>query len=315
MTHPSQALRIRDLSLDFLIDHKIARLLQPEGSPLYDRSFARYLAEAGDRASLNEAVRRLAGSASVYLDEEEIVDEPLSLLPDLQAWAEATGRILLDLLGETPHDPLEPLEHQLSGAPETLRKALALARHGERLLRGPAEVKLPAPLLVREEVPRLGEGPIEIIEVGDFQDLGGAHGHFEARQRLADLQPHITWRWVHGPTGASEQSEPAAAFAEIALDADPARFQEVLGKLYRAYAFGETEHLSEIPGLPEGGIDALLLAGEDRYQERLRQDMAMVNVCAVPPIRPAFVIGTKPFLGLDALDDLRAEVERLAKGS
>ena len=320
MSHPALARRLRDLPLDYLIDHKIARLLPPADWALHDRLLERRLAEAADRASLVESVESVADSAAIHLEDEAPLEAALALLPsrqgagvpDFSAWTEATGRLLLAALGDGPHDPARPLENQLSLLPETYRGALALARHGARRLAGDDAILLPASPLPRPEVPADGEGEIEIIEIGDFADRSAARGHVRARTALAGLP--VRWRWLHGPTGGSEDSDSAAGFAEIVREAAPDRFWEAVEKLYRTYALGETGHVTRLPGVPAGGADALFLSLDERYQEPVRRDMAMVNVCAVPPVRPAFVIGRKPFLGDGAVDALRAEVERLRKG-
>jgi hypothetical protein len=323
MSHPALIRRLRDLPLDYLIDHKIARLLPPVDWPLHDRFLAQSLAAAADRASLVAAVEEIADSAAIHLADPAPLEEALALLPspegegapDFGPWAAATGRLLLAALGEAPHDPALPLEAQLPLPAATYRSALALARQGARRLAGDATILLPAPPLPRPEVPADGGGEIEtpeIIEIGDFTDRSAARGHVRARAALAGLP--VRWRWLHGPTGRSEDADSAAGFAEIVREAAPDRFWEAVEKLYRTYALGETGHVTSLPGVPAGGADALFLSLDERYQEPVRRDAAMVNVCAVPPVRPAFVIGRKPFLGEGAVDALRAEVERLRKG-
>ena len=323
VSHPFLAQRIRDLPLEYLVDHKIARLLQPPDLPFHDRTLARALAGAQDERSLLQEIHEIAEAASPLLDDATGLEQALALLPsedsgrisDLLAWRDAMNRLIFREIGDDPHDPAESLEVQISTGVEMCLVALALAKQGARQLAGELDIHLPAPLLARPNIPSLGSGPVEIVEIGDLEDPESASGHTRVHKELADKAGALTWKWIHGPTGAFPQSEYAAAFAEIALEADPARFWDSLSFLYRTYALGEPGLFPEIPGVPEKGSDALLLASEDRYQEHVRRDMAMVNVCAVPPIRPAFVIGTRPFLGLDALDDLRAEVERLAQGS
>lgn len=320
--HPSSVRRLRDLSVDYLVAHKIARLLPPAEEPLHDRFLDRQLAEVVDLRTLLEKTETLADSAFVLLQGDPgPLERALALLPraesdadpDFGPWEEATCKLLLEAVGEEAHDPEIPIERQLPAIAETYRRSLALARHGARCLAGDRSIELPAPPLARPEIPSLGRGPIEIVEIGDLQDPDSARGSNRAHRKLADLP--VSWRWMHGPTGRHEQSEAAAGLAEIALEAAPTGFWEAISLLYRTYALGERGLISEISGIPKGGVDALFLALNDHHQQKVRRDMAMVNVCAVPPIRPAFVIGTKPFLGLDALDDLRAEVERLAKGS
>lgn len=320
MTHPALISHLRELPLDYLIDHKIARLLPPVDAPLHDRFLERRLATVSDRASLIQEVETVADSAALHLDDSGPLDAALSLLPSPEGegapefgpWVEATGRLLVASLGDAPHDPSKPLEAQLSLLSETYRSALALARYGARCLAGDAEILLPASLLLRPEVPASGDGTVEVVEVGDLADPESWRGHDEARSALAGLP--VRWRWIHGPTGRHEASESAAGFAEIVREAAPDHFWEAVEQLYRAYARGETGHVSRLPGVPAGGANALFLSLDDRYQDLVRRDAAVVNVCAVPPVRPAFVIGTKPFLGESAVEALPAEVERRAQG-
>jgi hypothetical protein len=319
--HPADIGRLRDLPLDYLVGHKVARLLQPLGAPLHDRFLIRRLAEVTDQRSLVDTLRRVTLAVAEIEEgvEARAVEAAAALLPedggaDLAPWRSAAGELLCAGIADAPHDPAEPLEHQLAMATEMLRTALAVDRFAPGLLSGKAVIELPAPLLVRPELPAEGGGPIVIVEIGDLDDYASAEGHAAARERLADLGDAVSWRWVHGPTGLREQSETAAGFAEIGREADPARFWEAIDLLYRSYARAETGRVREVPGVPAGSVDALLLALDERYQEPVRRDMVMVNVCAVPPVRPAFVIGRKPFLGEGAVEALRAEVERLRKG-
>lgn len=321
-----QASHVADLGLDYLVDHRLARLREEPSYPGYPRNLVRRLDEIRDSETLVEALREMTEDAAVLLGRnwEEELQQAASRLPEaaqaprdldasLAEWREAAGAILLRVLETMPFDPGRPLEVHLAPAESLLISALAVARRKPALLRGEnPEILLPAQPIARDELPARGSGRVEIIEVGDLLESACALGHEEVFAELEPWAGSIRWRWLHGPTGFHENSYFAAGIAEVVAEQDPAGFWTAIELLYDQRDIVEVGSLSQV--LPGLRVDPLTLrerAVSPEITALVARDHTMALVCAIPAMRPAFVIGRKLFLRSGQADAIRAEVERI----
>lgn len=325
--HPVFARCIRDLGTEFLIAHRIARLYTLPGMAGAPRVFLTGLAAIRDMPSLLATLRlnssldaKLLGAEAKQVVEQ--LNEALSSdvakgeAPEaaFERWVQGMGALLLRHEGDRRFDPKILLEQQLSMGGNGLRTDMALARFGlERVLGREPEVQLPAPVLPRDEVPSRGEGRVEVIELGDLVYGWWAGGEKPLMDALGDARSAVRFRWVHGITGYRAGSVFAAGFAEALREAVPERFWEVIEKIYRwQNDVGARVTREVVRDLPVDPDAVLARASAPDIMEKVQRDQAMVTTCAIPPIRPAFVVGRKLFLGREKYPELAAEVRRLA---
>lgn len=325
--HPVFARCLEELGREFLIEHEIARLYTPKGMAGHPMVLLNELERVHDMPSLLATLRLYSTVHGNYLGSQ--VKHRVEALNDVlgtalavgdspegtfERWSQGVGEVLLQKEGERPFDPLLILERQFSMGGNGLRSDMALTRLGLcKVLGQDARVRLPAPVLVREEVPARGSGSVEVVEVGDLVFGGWAGGDRALMDALGDAWSAVRFRWIHGPTGYRAGSLFAAGFAEALREAAPERFWDAIEKIYRWQDdVGERITREVVRDLPVDPDRVLERATAPDIVAKVHQDQAVVTTCAIPPIRPAFVVGRKLFLGREQYPELAAEVRRLA---
>ena len=327
--HPVYAQRIGELGLDFLVNYRIARLRTPKGMAGHSRVLSSELSKCQDLASIIQRIRLLIKLAirGIGPSVESALSEPTSVLATaiergeeadgaFERWSQEVGAVLLTHEGDQPFIPMNLLEIQLSPGGELLLDALALARHGRNVVLGrESPILLPAPLLLREELPPRGAGPVEVVDVGDLLVGHWAENDPYLKEVLGDAWEMARFRWIHGPTGLSRNTLFAAGLAEALRESAPERFWEIIERVYRWQGnVGDGITRETVAGFPVDPYQVLERAKASDIVEKVERDFAVVTTCAVSPDRPAFVIGRKLFLGREEYPALAAEIRRLAAG-
>ncbi len=327
--HPAFATAFAELDTRFLVDHTLARLLEDPTARAYDRRLAERIAAATDLPALAAQLQPLLASARVMLPEHDDAWEALHGLlvqagergtplaareTALEAWRRDAELLLRRTLEGVPYQPREPLRPQLPPPAAALLDALATAERALAGMRGAApELLLPAPVRVREEIPPLGAGPLEIIEVGDLHHPWSGEGHAMLEWDLGPVARSIRTRWLHGFDPDDPLGPYVASIGEVGLEVAPQRFWKIAVRVYGGYndvSRRDLRTLASVIGISNAELERRV--EDPAIRERVWRDQAMALACAIPLTRPVFVVGRRPFVGMGLAPSLRAHLERLA---
>lgn len=308
MIHPADARSLEELGADYLVAVALARL----GSPTRPHPGApRFLAEELVRLDTpgavvdllhlaEDAVEALPANAALaaWLRDLPAYGRPADLEGATRQVERATPLLhaaLTGTLAGRPFDPTAPLALQLDPVQTLLRDVLCATRAGlDRLAAPHRRYPLAAPLRVRAALPPRGEGgDMPLVEVG------------EATTAAVEASATPGLRWVHG-VGA--QSTPQAVGAARLLEAvarrEPGRFWPAVDALRAAGG-----RPAALVGVVEDAGRVRRAAEGPEVEEGLAADRVQVDVCGVPTERPAFVLGTAVYAGVERLGDLRVALE------
>ncbi|AKT39098.1 DsbA family protein [Chondromyces crocatus] len=329
--HPSFAKHLRELSVDFLLENYHCLLHTPVGVHGYPRLVDHGLQQANDMPSLLDhlaAQLRVSGDFLGPQALEEVMALHATLASTLaggedperavERWIQQIGAVLMREEGHRPYDPGKVLQVQLSLGGDGLRVAMAIARHGLRKVQGRATPpQLPAPLIPRKELPALGTGPIEVIEVVDPCSGYSIHAHPALQERLNDVLGQVQYRFMHGLTGHKQrESELFAGLIEAVAEACPDRFWQFIERFHAWRHAGDLDELTALLiafGLDVDQVRARALQPD--VVEKIWRDTRMVRSCAIPPLRPVVVVGRELFVGELMFPYAIREIEKRAQAA
>ncbi len=329
--YPADAATLNELSVDFLVDHVLARRAEPEGSGMEPRILKQALEYITDLPSLKQVLCEDLNGVALLWDEplRSALKEAISFFPvdaernidvaesAVAEWEKRLGKMLKKIIGSGSFDPLRPLEYQISPKANELRAVIAIARQGLKMVRGDdCSIQLPFTPRFREELPeKTGDEPL-IIEIGDLQDSVCASAYKEIWTMLGPMAPKCKRRWIHGPTGYNEKSVYAAGLAEAVAEMVPDMFWDIIKRLYHYYTLVEVDVTRDVTR--NLSIDPLKIRNrsmETEIRERIKKDYATVVTCAIPPYRPAFVVNRKLFYGKEQFPNLCMEIEHILQNT
>lgn len=306
---PFAADRLIDLGVDFLIDRRIASLLEAPGSGRDHKGLRRRFSRTKSVADYIDITGQALARTRDLLPSRATA---VPALPDaMQPWFDATALMVTESLGDKHYNRALSLGLQVMDASEPLT-ALAYARQGLRQLLDPAApLLLAAPLVPTAGRVADGPGPVAVFEIGEPTHPFASQGHADARAALGPLKDQVRWHWIYGPSHEHAQSLAACCLVEAALEQDPTGLWTHAPDLMKQAMYLRLGHFEEVLRVIRWPADprrAVARAQSDDIKARVERDLALLDAVGVPEIRPAFVVGRRVFAGRDAYSALAAAI-------
>lgn len=332
--HPINAASIGDLGTDYLTDWKRTRLLLRPADPGYDPVLRRWVQASPNLPALLvtlhgawRVVAQLSPNRHLRMRLETICGAlPSDLSAEgtdaqydavLDGWVQQVGALFMELQGERPFTPAQPLELQVEPDTFGLISLLAFVRQAQLAMQGQGEVPLAAPVLTRPALPALqpadGAMPVmDVVEIGDLLDPASRRGHQLLHGELRDLAVQLRLHWLHLPgLHTLPASRHAAEIAEGVARQQPAAFWPAISRLYAGAAGGQVPPIEAV--VKDLGVDGDLIAQQMRaglLYPGVDRDLQMAWVCGIPYACPVIAVGRHIFVGEDQIRSLRREILR-----
>jgi hypothetical protein len=295
-------------------------LLGDPTRPGFPLLWAQELVERHDLHALAELVREhcyeeliavgLPDAAHRARQLADALDDGSAGLPQVHAHLDRVLAEIQTLLDARPLDLDSPVsDHGPAFVPGVMHSVMAARVLAHRLAGRTLDRSLPAPLLVRPEVPVRGDGPVSVVQVVDFGHPGGAVGRIDAWAALRDagLAERVTWRTVHAPDAwLGDAGLRAAHLAEAVARVAPQRFDDAMDALARAYVVADPAQVQRLlDPVADLDRDAILAAADGpAVLDAVTLDRRRARLVGVPYGQPRFVVGQQLAAGPDPVQEL-----------